>query len=359
MDYLKWTGLWVLFLLVTACSPGKRSAITHTSTAGAAGFSDLHNSVLYRMFVQEDFTGLDNPDFPVHLKGLSSVSTRFVVFSIGIPRFSMQSREEVSLQQVIAFLRNFRAYTEQQSPELVYVDSEALLQEAHRQEKIAYTFSLEGSWLLQGEIHWLDSLYAAGVRILQPGHRFDNAFFDSPEGGGPVLLGDSSRFSATGWELLDRANRLGMILDLSHLPPQAFRQVVESNSGHSRLIVSHANAHAICPTSRNLTDAQIRAIAQTDGLIGVCLHQPLLNADPKVAGMEAVTDHIEYLVKVAGPDHVCLGTDLEGNIRPAQGLEKIENMAKIRKELLKRGMAPGTVEKVMWQNAQRIWTPRN
>jgi membrane dipeptidase len=120
------------------------------------------------------------------------------------------------------------------------------------------------------------------------------------------------------------------------------------------LVASHSNARALCDVPRNLDDSQIRAIAQSNGLIGVCLHQPLLVEGENRATMADVVKHIDHIRKVAGATHVALGTDFEGRITNPQGLGRIEDLATIREELQKRRYSESDLDAILWQNVLRL-----
>jgi membrane dipeptidase len=235
------------------------------------------------------------------------------------------------------------------------------LKEGLKKGKIGLTFALEGSWLLDGNPDWVDSLYHLGVRMIGPAHRFHNSFFLPPAeleeslSRAPSFLHPESTLSESGIALIDRMIARGMLIDVSHLPEAAFWQVVKINDNRTPLIASHANAYALCPVVRNLKKAQIEAIVESNGLIGICFHQKLLGGKNSRPGIPELVDHLVYMLEVAGEDQVALGSDLEGLISPAVGLERLDLVPGIRLEMKKRGISQKVIEKVMWENALQLF----
>ena len=116
--------------------------------------------------------------------------------------------------------------------------------------------------------------------------------------------------SGRGRELLAEARRLGWLIDLTHLVEPAFWEVLEAVDGP--VIVSHGGARALCDSPRYLTDAQIRAVAATGGVIGAS-PSPLGPSD-EAPGLGLLLDTVDHLVAVAGPEHVAIGTDFKDQL---------------------------------------------
>lgn len=356
-SFVKGSLLLLLGLvLICSCKRGVKQGKVSTET----GFSDLHNSSLYRLFTEEDVRGLEDGKQALSLEGMRENQARLMLMSIGIPRFSMQEAESPSLTGVLAFLRKFREKSREYS-DFHWVGERKGLERVLSQGQTAYTFALEGSWLLEGEERWLDSLYEAGVRMLGMAHRFENEFFTREKGtadfvgNSPVFLKPETGFTPQGKAFFERLLKSGIAVDLSHFPEKAFWEAVEINAGRQPLFASHSNSFALCSVPRNLKTKQIRAIAESGGLIGICFHQPMLGQFQSKPGIADVANHIIAVMKIAGEDHVCLGSDLEGLIQPALGLEKISGITQLREELQQRGVSPEQVEKVMWRNALQIF----
>ncbi len=344
-------------LLFAACrvvsSPASPAAVS------AVQVSDLHNSVLYWLYARDGLDGLYDTTRSVHAEGIRTAGGRHLVLSLGIPRFSMRQPDTVRIESVLAFLRAFRRHTETRG-RLRFADNQADATLLQRTGFTTYSLALEGSHLLRGDPTWLDSLYAAGVRMVGIGHRFHNAFLVDPGGSSagasqaPSMLDDRSVLSDTGRSLIERIVARGIVLDVSHLGTAAFREVVAINAGRVPLVASHGGVRALCDTTRNLDDDQLRMIAASGGLVGVSLHSPLLTCSQRRATMVDVVAHIDHLLQIVGADHVALGTDLEGLIRPPEGLATFEALPRLAVALKGRGHSDDTVERVMSGNVLRI-----
>ena len=354
------TLAWGICALFAACSAPAVSQSAQGEDPGAAPFSDLHNSSLHRMFLADDPDGFSKEGFPIDMRSFDVGSPGFQLFSYGMPRFGRDHASDVQIGEAIGFLRLFRQRLEEAHPQVAFAGDGRSLAQAMEQGKTAWAFAWEDAWLLRGDVRWLDSLYAVGVRSLQPGHRFLNEFFQdsSPRRvRGPAFLGPETEFSPLGMELLERMRDMGMRIDAAHLPEAAFWQLVRWNAGQVPLIVSHTGARTICDVERNLSDEQAKAIAGTGGLIGICFHGPLIRPGGKEARIKDLVRHIAYLVDLVGEEHVALGSDWEGLIRPVRGMETWKGLEKLRREMRRQGLSERAIERVVWRNALRFYSP--
>ncbi len=164
---------------------------------------------------------------------------------------------------------------------------------------------------------------------------------------------DTRGVTAAGRNLLAEMRRLKVIPDLSHLKPEAFDDVMSFDDGI--VVASHSNAHALRGHRRNLTDEQIRAIADRDGLVGIVLYNAFLGEDPVT--LETVLAHIQHMVDLVGTDHVGLGSDFDGGFTTAETPEGIDSVADLRRigdGLEARGYASADVEKILGGNWMRV-----
>ncbi|OJJ20255.1 hypothetical protein BKI52_17465 [marine bacterium AO1-C] len=318
------------------------------------GFADLHNSALYRLFATQRLQGLESKHPPVNLKAIRQLNTRLMVFSMGVPRFSMRHPDTVHIAQVVAFLQRFKTHIQHKYADFQFID-----EHPKDRSKIRWMFALEGTHLLNGELHWIDSLHQAGVRMIGLGHWFHNHFIVNPsdttyQNRAPEMINDQSVLSPRGKALVEYLIAKKIWLDVSHLRNTVFAQVIALNRRRVPLIASHSNAYEVCPNSRNLTNVQIKAIVASGGLIGVCLHQPLIAQKASEATLSKLVDHIQYLIKIAGSTHVAIGTDIEGLIHPPKSLNRLEYMVKIAEEMQKRGIKTSVIEQIMWRNVVRV-----
>jgi membrane dipeptidase len=147
------------------------------------------------------------------------------------------------------------------------------------------------------------------------------------------------------------------VVDVSHASDAAAREVVElAQRARRPVVATHSNARAVADHPRNLPDDLIKAIADTGGVIGANFHGPYLARDRR-ASLADVVAHIEHLVKVAGLDHVAIGSDFEGGIRPPEGMRDVEGYQELAEALLLKGWARADVAKIFAANALRVLCP--
>jgi membrane dipeptidase len=197
-------------------------------------------------------------------------------------------------------------------------------------------------------------LHAAGLRSLGPvwsrptifAHGVPFRFPSSPDIG-PGL-------TELGRELIRRCNALKIMIDLSHLNEQGFWDVAKLSD--APLVATHSNAHTICQHSRNLTDKQLAAIKDSGGMVGVNFAVSFLRPDGRRdpdTPLSCVVDHIEYLIKHLGEDHVGLGSDFDGAAIPSE-IESAAGLPKLVAAMRARGFGEPLITKICTQNWLRV-----
>ena len=149
-------------------------------------------------------------------------------------------------------------------------------------------------------------------------------------------------------------NGMGIVVDLAHLNSKGFSDV--SAISKAPLVVTHSNVHALCASSRNLMDWQIDAVAASEGVIGANFEPSFLRPDGKQdtpATLAMLADHIDYIVKRVGVEHVGLGSDFDGAGTPER-LEDVAALPNIWTELEKRGYGREEMEKISNGNWRRV-----
>ncbi|MDR7542883.1 MAG: dipeptidase [Armatimonadota bacterium] len=217
------------------------------------------------------------------------------------------------------------------------------IERLRRRDAIAAVLAIENGDALGGELAQLDEFYREGVRLLGLTWNSSNALGDGALGhrhGGLTDLGRA---------VLRRMEALGMVPDLSHLSEPSFWDALRATRGP--VIASHANAAAIWRHPRNLTDAQLRAIASRGGVVGVSFAPGFLGG----ATLAHVLDHIDHMVRVMGIDHVALGSDYDGIPDVPVGLEDVSKLPNLTAGLLARGYRPEQVRKILGGNALRVF----
>jgi membrane dipeptidase len=228
------------------------------------------------------------------------------------------------------------------------------LEQAIRGDVLAGVLHIEGAEMIDPQLYTLDVLYQAGLRSLGPvwsrpnifGHGVPFMFGQSPDTG-PGL-------TDAGKALVRACNRLGILLDLSHLNEQGFWDVAKLST--APLVATHSNAHAICPSARNLTDKQLAAIKESDGLVGINFNVSDLRVDGQRESdtpLEDVVRHIDYLVEHIGIERVALGTDYDGAQMP-NVLHDVSTLPGLYAALAAHGYDDNALKKIAFENWLRV-----
>ena len=213
---------------------------------------------------------------------------------------------------------------------------------------------LEGAEAIDPGLEALDTWYQAGLRSLGPVWSRPNQFahgvpfiFPSSPDLGPGLT-DAGR------ALVSRCAELGILVDLSHLNEAGFWDVARLNVGP--LVASHAGAHALCAASRNLTDAQLDAIADTGGLIGIVFASLFLRADFEDTAdtpLDLIAAHARYVADRIGVAHVALGSDFDGATIPA-ALGDAAGLPRLLESFAEAGFSGEEMSAIAWGNWRRV-----
>ena len=179
--------------------------------------------------------------------------------------------------------------------------------------KLAAILHLEGCEALDKDFHALDVLYAAGLRSLGPVWSRSNVFGNGVPFRYPSLPDIGSGLTELGEELVNQCNRMGIMLDLSHLNLAGFHDVARLSN--APLVATHSNVHSLCAHARNLTDEQLEIIRASNGMVGLNFASAFLRKDGRMltnVPVEQMLKHIDYLIESLGEDGVGLGSDFDG-----------------------------------------------
>ena len=215
---------------------------------------------------------------------------------------------------------------------------------------------IEGCEAIDADLKMLDVLHSAGLRSLGPvwsrsnifGHGVPFRFPSSPDTGDGL--------TPAGKALIKRCNDLRILIDLSHLNEQGFWDVVRLS--RAPLVATHSNAHALCASSRNLTDKQLAAIRESGGLVGVNYAVSFLRVDGRrdaTTPLDTVVDHIAYLIERLGEDGVALGSDFDGALIP-EGIGSAAGLPNLVAAMRARQFGEVAIEKICFENWMRVLT---
>lgn len=220
--------------------------------------------------------------------------------------------------------------------------------------RIAAIFHIEGAEAIDPDLHTLDVLYQAGLRSIGPvwsrptafGHGVPFRFPGTPD------IGDG--LTDLGLRLVKRCNDLGIMLDLSHLNEAGFWDVARHST--KPLVATHSNAHAICSHARNLTDKQLDAIAESDGMVGLNFAVAFLREDGRMndaVPLAQMLRHLDHLIERLGEDRVGLGSDYDGAIVP-KDVTTIADLPNLRAAMADHGYGTELIKKLCHGNWLRV-----
>jgi membrane dipeptidase len=237
---------------------------------------------------------------------------------------------------------------------LIICRTVADIRTAFNQGKMAAVFHIEGAEAIDQDFHTLDVLYQAGLRSIGPVWSRPTIFghgvpFRYPSTGdiGPGLTDHGLR-------LVKRCDALNIMLDLSHLNEAGFWDVARHST--KPLVATHSNAHAICPHSRNLTDKQLAAIRESDGMVGLNFAVAFLREDGKMLAdvpLEQMLRHLDHLIEHVGEDRVGFGSDYDGAIVP-EALTSCAGLPELRHAMKKHGYDDTLITKLCHGNWLRV-----
>jgi membrane dipeptidase len=170
----------------------------------------------------------------------------------------------------------------------------------------------------------------------------------------PARLGTADGLSDLGRDYVRRLNEKRIFVDLAHISRKAFFDVVEVHDRTQPLLVTHTGIAGVHEHWRNVTDEQLRAVAETGGTVGVMYQSDFLG-DPYWGGRaERVVDHIEHIVETVGEDHASLGSDWDGAIITPRDMPTCLELPRVVELMLRRGFSPERVRKVLGGNFLRV-----
>ncbi|MEY5037661.1 MAG: hypothetical protein RL472_767 [Pseudomonadota bacterium] len=235
----------------------------------------------------------------------------------------------------------------------------AELRECLARGVISAILHMEGAEAIDPDLDALHVFHAMGLRSLGPvwsrptvfGHGVPFAFPSGPDTGGGL--------TEAGKRLVKECNRLRIMLDMSHINEKGFWDVAGLTD--APLVATHSNAHAVTPSSRNLTDKQLAAIRESGGMVGLNYATSFLRRDGKQSadmGWEDVLAHLDHLLEYLGEDHLGLGSDFDGATLP-KGIGDVVGQQALLQAMRDHGYGEALIRKIAHENwfavLERTW----
>ncbi|RYG73695.1 membrane dipeptidase [Lentibacillus lipolyticus] len=219
---------------------------------------------------------------------------------------------------------------------------------------IAAIFHIEGAEAIDTDLDALHVLYQAGLRSLGIVWSRPNKFGEGVPFRYPSSPDTGAGLTEAGKNLVRECNQLGIMIDTTHLNEKGFWDV--ANLTDAPLVATHSNAHALSPIARNLTDQQLAAIAESNGMVGINYAVNMLREDGGLGSdisLDEIVRHIAYVAEKFGVDHVGLGSDFDGTTVP-DSMQDVTGLPKLLDRLQAHGFQEHELQKITHQNWLRV-----
>lgn len=352
---------------------------------------DTHADTPQRLFFDGFDLGSRDTDGSVDIFRLREGGVGAIFFALWVPvEITGAAATERAWKLLDAVVRQIEIH----GSDLALATSPEEVRKARTQNKIAVLLGVEGGHAIDNDLAVLREFHARGVRYMTLTHNAATEWADSSN--------DAPRHRGLtdfGREVIREMNRLGMLVDISHVSDRTFADVLETS--RAPVIASHSCCRALCDAPRNLDDAMIKRVAAGGGVMHITFHVGFLSQEyaaasraqgPDVAAQEQavsakfgeneaqslialqqladasvragklprvswerIVDHIDHAARLAGPDHVGIGSDFDGAFMPA-GMEDASKFPALTEGLLRRGYSEADIRKILGENTLRVMT---
>lgn len=326
-----------------------------TGRTGMKGYIDLHCDTLEQALKRKRDTAKELNGTMVDVKRLKTVNAKAQFFAMFLPQrenpewFGLKTMPPLwELMEMM--YRIYRNTLQECSDFLAPAGCIEELRKNQAEGKISAFLTVENGSVLNGDIANLERLYGMGVRLVTLTWNDANCI------GYPhsTVRNEMERgLTDFGKEAVLEMNRMGIVVDVSHLSDGGFWDVVEIS--RKPFAASHSNCRALSPATRNLTDDMIRALAKKGGIAGVNFAPAFLNGDEAdcISRVERICDHICHLTDKGGVECAGIGTDFDG-IEGTFEIADCTQMELLFDALHRRGFSDDTIDKIAYQNAERV-----
>ncbi|MEG1998818.1 MAG: membrane dipeptidase, partial [Bacteroidales bacterium] len=244
-----------------------------------------------------------------------------------------------------SILEELRCQIALNSSRVIQVRNEKEILAAKRAGKKGIFFGIENGYAIGRDISALKHYRDEGIIYMTLCHNGDNDICDSAKG-----EREHGGLSEFGRYVVKEMNEIGMMVDISHASDESFYDALKLST--APIIASHSSCRALCGHRRNLTDEQIKALADCGGVVQICIYEDFLS-DDGLATVKTVADHINHVVELVGVDYVGIGSDLDGG-GGVPGCNAVNELINITCELIRRGYGDGDLKKIWGGNFLRV-----
>ena len=299
---------------------------------------DLHCDTIMRIY--KDKTCLKTNDYHIDINKMIKGKSSAQFFAIFVDLKSTDNSYKTCNEMIDCLDSEISKNNEYIQQALNYSG----ILECQKINKIAAITAIEEGGVLQGSMANLHHFYNRGVRYLTLTWNYEN------ELGYPNISHKESGLKPFGIEVVKEMNKLGMLIDVSHLSDAGFWDCIKYSN--SPIIASHSNARAICNHTRNMNDEMILALKENGGVMGMNFCNSFLG-DSKISKIDDIIKHIKYIKNLAGIDIIAIGTDFDGIDGPLE-IEDMSKMDLLRNALKQEGFTQDEIDKIFYKNAERV-----
>lgn len=340
-------------LLITPASAqfARRDAARAPGPAGPAIVLDAHVDSLHRILDRGDDLSETLADGQVDLPKLRAGGVNAVWFALWVN--PEKYKGEAATRRAVALMDALQTQVSRHSDVLVFCRTAADVRRAAAQGKIAALTGVENGLAINNDLRMIGAFHRMGVTRMVLTWRGNLPWAGSSQSDNPAR-----GLNAFGREVVREMNRLGMVVDLSHTSKQTSLDALEVST--LPVIFSHSNAAALSPHARNVDDDLLRRLRANGGVIGVNFYDAFLRGPRRSIisrskpDIGVVLDHVDHIVRVAGIDHVGIGSDWDGGITPVRGLEDVSRMPLLFEGMRQRGYSEADIRKVAGENFLRV-----
>ena len=262
------------------------------------------------------------------------------------------------LKRTLTLMQSLRADIGESEDVISLALTASDIEKAKKDDRVALILSLEGAKPFEEDLSFLDMLHGMGIRIVQLTWNYRNLLADG------VLERTRSGLTNLGIEAVERMQKLGIVVDVSHLSEAGFWDVL--GLVKEPVIASHSNARSICEHVRNLTDEQIKALAENGGVIGMNSYAEFVSRSAPT--LEKLLDHVDHIAKLVGVNHIGIGLDItedwpediyreiwDQTLKFIDGLESVSRLPDFTRGLVARGYSDQEIQKILGGNFMRVF----
>lgn len=303
---------------------------------------DMHCDTILKMMKDKENLGLYENDFSIDIQKLKKGNSLAQFFAMWVDL----KKEANPLERCLEMIDKFYLEIERNSADISLARNYDDIIRNHKEGKLSAVLTIEEGGTIKGQIHNLRNFYRMGVRaITLTWNRVNEIGYPNME-----IEWRDKGLTTFGEEAVHEMNRLGMLIDVSHLSDKGFYDVARLSS--KPFIASHSNSRSMKEHFRNLTDEMIKVLSDKGGAMGICFERDFLG-ESENAQIEDMIRHIKHIKNIGGIDVIAIGSDYDGS-HPNCEIKNMGEIEKLASALKDHKFSEDEIEKIFHKNALRV-----